>query len=216
MKTSNSSQTILRHIKQKPHEFLLSSQKKPIFFIHILKNKQMIEDNIKSMQSRNELKKNKSQFLTVKVKSKHLEFKSRNPKKNALPKICPYSYRYFFKKKNKNLVHKSSFNVNSIETSKSNMESNFMQLCDESNIYTSNVKYISNKKMVLLDKFKFDNNIYKPDRLKIYDMSKLPPPKIKLKKINFRKVLYNKNVYKRDNNNNNKKNEDILDILSRI
>ena len=96
------------------------------------------------------------------------------------------------------------------------MESNFMQLCDESNIYTSNVKYISNKKMVLLDKFKFDNNIYKPDRLKIYDMSKLPPPKIKLKKINFRKVLYNKKKKKKDNNNNNKKNEDILDIFSRI
>ena len=79
------------------------------------------------------------------------------------------------------------------------MESNFMKLCQQSNIYTSNAKYISNKKMVLLDKYKFDNNAYKPDRLKIHDMSTIPQPKIKLKKILYSKIiddinkLFNKN-----------------------
>ena len=199
MKINNSCQTILCNVRERTPDYLLRPQKKPSFFLNILKNKKIISENIKNMCSRNKFKKNNSQLLTVKIKSKKIDFVSRNSKQELLPKICPYSYRYFYKEKNKNLIHKSTFNVNSIETSKSNMESNFMQLMDESNIYTSNVKYISNKKIVLLDKFKFDNNIYKPDRLKLHEMSQLPPPKIKLKKINFRHILFKRNDSKKDN-----------------
>jgi hypothetical protein len=200
MKLSNSCQTIKRQIRQKTPEYLFSSKKKPIFFINMLKNKKIISDNIKSMRSRNEFKKKNIQFLTVKIKSKNLNISSRNSKNNALPKICPYTYKYFYKEENKHPLHKSGFSVNSIDNSKNNMESNFMQLCEKSNIYTSNVKYISNKKMILLDRYKFDNNIYKPDRLKLHDMSIIPRTKIKLKKIIYKKILLDCN---RVCNNNN-------------
>ena len=185
MKLSNSCQTIKRQIRQKTPEYFFSSKKKPIFFINMLKNKKIISDNIKSMRSRNEFKKKNIQFLTVKIKSKNLNISSRNSKNNALPKICPYTYKYFYKEENKHPLHKSGFSVNSIDNSKNNMESNFMQLCEKSNIYTSNVKYISNKKMVLL---------------KLHDMSIIPRTKIKLKKIIYKKILLDCN---RVCNNNN-------------
>ena len=58
------------------------------------------------MRSRNEFKKKKTQFFTVKINSRNLNIKSRNSKKTTLPKVCPYSYRYFCKEQNKHLVHK--------------------------------------------------------------------------------------------------------------
>jgi hypothetical protein len=201
MKLSNSCQTIKREIRQKTPEYLFSSPKKPIFYMNILKNKKIISDNIQSMRSRNEFKNKNNKFLTVKIKSRNLNMSSRNSKKNDLPKICPYTYKYFYKAENKHPLHKSTINVNSIDSTKNNMESNFMQLCEKSNIYTSNVKYISNKKMVLLDKYKFDNNVYKPDRLKLHDMSIFPSNKVKLKKIIYKKILIDCNRVCNNNNN---------------
>ena len=81
------------------------------------------------------------------------------------------------------------------------MESNFMSLVKESNIYTSNIKYISNIKMIILNKYKYDNNVYRPDRLKKYDMSKLPKPKPKLKKINFKKMIFKNTPFFNYNSN---------------
>ena len=200
MKTNNSCQTKRRKIKEKTPDHLLTSNKREIYYIHILKNKRIISDNIETMRSRNNFNKQIKQFKTFKILPEHWKRKSRNSKQENLPQICPYSYRYFYKEKNKNLVHKSSFNVNSIENYKNKMESNFMKLLNESNIYTSNVKYISNKKMILFDKYKFDKNIYKPDRLKLHDMSKLSNTKMKLKKLNFKKLLSNNNIFVNKNN----------------
>ena len=210
MKLSNSCQTIQSRIKRKKPKNLLLPQKKQIFYINILKNQKIILDNIKSMRSRNESTKNNNKFLTVNIKSKNFIKNSRNSQKTILPKICPYSYRYFFKEQNKHFIHKSSNNVNSIENSKNKMESNFMKIGNESNIYTSNVKYISNKKMVLLDKYKFDNNLYKPDRLKIYDMSTIIKPQIKLKNIVHRNKLYSYSMV--FNNNNSELSQNISDL----
>ena len=193
MKLNTSCQTIQRQIRLKtPTNNIDISPKRTAYYIHILKNKKIISDNMLSYRSRNDYK-NKCNLLisnkTNSLSSVSLNSKSRNTKRKILPKI--YSYKYFHKQRNKNLLHKSTNNVNSIENNKTNMESNFMSLLKESNIYTSKVKYISNIKMLLLDKYKFDNDTYRPDRLKIYDMSKLPKPKFKLKKFNFRNFFFN-------------------------
>ena len=193
MKLNTSCQTIQRQIRRKiPTNNIDISPKRTAYYIHILKNKKIISDNMLSYRSRNDYK-NKCNLLinnkTNSLSSVSFNSKSRNTKRKILPKI--YSYKYFHKQRNKNLLHKSTNNVNSIENNKTNMESNFMSLLKESNIYTSKVKYISNIKMLLLDKYKFDNDTYRPDRLKIYDMSKLPKPKFKLKKFNFRNFFFN-------------------------
>ena len=49
-----------------------------------------------------------------------------------------------------------------------------MKLEREANIYTSKVPYIQNKKMLLFDKYNYDNNEYKPDRAKLFDMKIIP------------------------------------------
>ena len=78
------------------------------------------------------------------------------------------------------------------------MESNFMQLCGESNIYTSDVKYISNKKMILMNKYIYDKNIYKPDRLKLHDITEIKAPKLKIKKINLRNIFIKRHLYNKN------------------
>ena len=55
--------------------------------------------------------------------------------------------------------------------------------------------------MVLLDKYKFDNNVYKPDRLKLHDMSIFPRTKVKLKKIIYKKILIDCNRVCNNNSN---------------
>ena len=146
MKLNTSFQTIQRQIRRKtPTNNLDISPKRAAYYIHILKNKKIISDNMLSYRSRNEYK-NKCNLLisnkTNSLSSVSLNSKSRNTKRKILPKI--YSYKYFHKQRNKNLLHKSTNNVNSIENNKTNMESNFMSLLKESNIYTTKVKYISN------------------------------------------------------------------------
>ena len=203
MKLNNSCQTIQRINNEKtPNLNLDKSPKRQTYFISILKNKRIISDNINSSRSRNVYEKKGNLLINNKTNSSillSLNKNSRNIKRKILPKI--YSYKFFHKEKNRNLLHKSSNNVKSIETNNTNMESNFMSLVKESNIYTSNVKYISNIKMIILNKYKYDNNAYRPDRLKKYDMSKLPKPKPKLKKLNFKKMIFKNTPFFNYNSN---------------
>ena len=94
-------------------------------------------------------------------------------------KISPYNFKYFCKEKNRKPLYRAQSNLShnnnsSEQTLSNNMESNFIRISREANIYTSNAKYIKNKKMLLFDKFNYDNNIYKPDRAKLFDMTRIP------------------------------------------
>ena len=85
-------------------------------------------------------------------------------------KILPYNFKFFNRHNNKIPLHKSL----SQQTFNKKMESNFMQLGKEANIYTANAAYIKNKKMLIFDKYKYDNNEFKPDRAKLFDMTRIP------------------------------------------
>ena len=54
-----------------------------------------------------------------------------------------------------------------------NMESNFMKLIKEANIFSANASYIQNKKILIFDKFNYGNNEYVPDRAKLFDMTRM-------------------------------------------
>ena len=71
-------------------------------------------------------------------------------------------------------MHKSQSNPTINKPQEMNMESNFMKLSKDANIYTSNAQYIQNKKVLLFDKFNYDNNEYIPDRAKLFDMTRMP------------------------------------------
>ena len=96
---------------------------------------------------------------------------------------------------NKNKLQKSLSYVNlkTIDKEKTNFESNFMKLNNFSNIYTAKADYIQNKKMLIMDKFSYDNNIYKPDRLGRFDMSAFNNPKKSVGKGIFGHIYYNHN-----------------------
>ena len=79
-----------------------------------------------------------------------------------------------------------------------------MRLNKDSNIYTSNAGYIKNKKLVIIDKFSYNNNKYKPDRLGRYDMLDIPRPKMQMGKGLLGKIYYNHNKYARQKDNENK------------
>ena len=138
MKHNNSCQTIQRQIGRKiPTNNSDISPRRTSYYIHILKNKKIISDNMLSNRSRND-NKNKCNLLISKktnsLSTVSINSNSRNINRKILPKI--YLHKYFHKEKNKNLIHKSNNNVNSIENNKTNMESNFMSLLKESNMYT--------------------------------------------------------------------------------
>ena len=119
--------------------------------------------------------------------------------KNHLKIIPNVSFKYIYEiiKKN-NLRRSASYNsINTIEKEKMNFENNFMKIKKESNIYTSNVNYIKNKKMLILDKYKYDNNRYKPDRLGLFDMSDFDNIKFSSRNGMHGHIYYNHNKYRR-------------------
>ena len=104
--------------------------------------------------------------------------------------------------KRNNLKKSASYNnLNTIGKEKTDFESNFMRLKNEANIYTSDVDYIKNSKMLILDKYIYDNNRYKPDRLGIFDMSNFKNIKFKNKKMINGHIYLNHNKYQRNINN---------------
>lgn len=127
----------------------------------------------KSKKIKNE---NESQIIKGKkmyyIKKKYLKGKQTQENKEDIShKMSLYSIKYFNKIDNKKISHKS---LSSNNKDIINMESNFMKLCKEANIYTSNANYIKNKKMLLFDKFNYDNNKYIPDRAKLFDITRIP------------------------------------------
>ena len=93
---------------------------------------------------------------------------------NAYKKADPISYKNIQSSNKEKIMHKSQSNPTINKPQEMNMESNFMKLSKDANIYTSNAQYIQNKKVLLFDKFNYDNNQYIPDRAKLFDMTRMP------------------------------------------
>ena len=101
-----------------------------------------------------------------------LAVKFKNSK--SVNKTSPYTFKYFCNIANKKKsLYNSSTGINSIKDNK-DMESNFIDLSKNANMYTSNAEYIQNKKMLLFDKTNYDDSKYKPDRANIFDMTNIP------------------------------------------
>ena len=100
------------------------------------------KENSKSNSKQNKEKKSKNKLIK----------KHQNPKEIKIKKVQPFSYRYF-----QNITTNKKKTLNSIslgvKTIKENddMISNFLSLSKDANKYTSNVDYIQNKKMQLLE-----------------------------------------------------------------
>lgn len=105
-------------------------------------------------------------------------------KEEELPKIIPKNFKYFCSNPHKGALHKSLSCASTIERNYIDKESNFMKLRREANIYTANADYINNKKIMIVNKYEFDNNIYRPDRVGKFDMSQFLPDQ-KKKKVGF-------------------------------
>ena len=95
-------------------------------------------------------------------------------KKSKYKKIFPLPNRYMQNYPKDKQMYKSQSNPTFNISQEINMESNFMKLGKEANIYTANADYIKNKKILLFDKFNYDNNEYKPDRAKLFDITRMP------------------------------------------
>ena len=107
---------------------------------------------------------------------------TRDKKKNfgfqhqKIPRTSPYNFKYFCNTANKKSINQALSNK-SQKTENKVLESNFIKLSKDANIYTSNATYITNKKMLLFDKYDFENNKYKPNRAKLFDMTAIPKSK---------------------------------------
>ena len=107
---------------------------------------------------------------------------TRDKKKNfgfqhqKIPRTSPYNFKYFCNTANKKSINQALSNK-SHKTENKVLESNFIKISKDANIYTSNATYITNKKMLLFDKYDFENNKYKPNRAKLFDMTAIPKSK---------------------------------------
>ena len=173
------------------------------YFLNTFKNRQIIAKFNENLKNKNEsilIKNKKSNSGLMNISNISIDLSSKNTKrenKEVLPKISPYNFKYFYNESKKNNLHKSlsHFQVNSIEKERNNLESNFMRIQKDSNIYTANADYIKNKKLVIIDKYFYDYNKYKPDRLGLYDMTELRHPKKEKGKGIFGKIYFNHNKY---------------------
>ena len=169
-----------------------------IYFINSLKNFRIKKENSRnnSITKKNSKSKNiKTQSISVLNMSKKrtIDAKKHYKNKKKLKIIPNFSFKNIFEVIKKNNLKKSASynNINTIDKEKLDFESNFMKLRKEANIYTSNANYIKNTKMLLLDKYIYDNNKYKPDRLGLFDMSDFNNLKFKEKKAITRHIYYN-------------------------
>jgi hypothetical protein len=177
-------------------------------FINALKLSKINGLNSENNNNNKKIIKNRNKnmlILNLSQKKKKKEDKKKNTSCSSI--IIPsYSFKNIFNviKKNKLKKSFSCLHVNTIEKEKPNLESNFMKLKNESNIYTSNANYITNKKMIIIDKYFYDNNVYKPDRLGLFDMSDFKRPKMRFGR-EIGKIYYNHNKYRisKDDNINN-------------
>lgn len=112
----------------------------------------------------------------VQVIKKYINKKSEKEKNDiASPKkIFQVTYKNIQNLNKEKLMYKSQSNPTFNKPQDLNMESNFMKLSKEANIYTSNANYIQNKKVLLFDKYNYDKNEYVPDRAKLFDITRMP------------------------------------------
>jgi len=146
---------------------ILNSHCKPIT---VYKNNKIPKINIRKAKQSNSIK--------SKLQKKSMESQTaliqKMEKQKSVPKTSPYSFKYFYNITNKKrALNNSSLGINSIKEN-NDMESNFISLSKNANIYTSNAEYIQNKKMLLYDKTTYDNNNYKFDRANIFNMTNIP------------------------------------------
>lgn len=112
--------------------------------------------------------------------SKRLDDKNKKEQEEKnIPKISPYNFKYFCNTSNKKSISRALSTNNTIKNTNQEMESNFIKLSKDANIYTSNANYITNKKLLLFDKYSFENNKYKPNRAYLFDMTSIPHTKNK-------------------------------------
>ena len=182
-----------------------------IYFINSLKNFRIKKENSRnnSITKKNTKSKSiKTQSISVLNMSKKrtIDAKKHYKNKKKLKIIPNFSFKNIFEVIKKNNLKKSASynNINTIDKEKLDFESNFMKLRKEANIYTSNANYIKNTKMLLLDKYIYDNNKYKPDRLGLFDMSDFNNLKFKEKKAITGHIYYNHNKYQRNVDNDSK------------
>ena len=163
-----------------------------------------VNSDYKQNKTSNETNK-KEESIVLNITSRKLVNLSKDSSKKEIRKEPnnnpPFSFKYFFNNSYKNKMQKSfsAINVNTIKENK-NLESNFFKLKNDSNIYTSNANYIKNKKIVIVDKYIYDNNKYKPDRLGLFDMSDFRHPKRQMGKGLLGHIYYNHNKYRKDIN----------------
>ena len=173
-------------------EFIMeeSSQVSPRKHIikHIYKEKDnalnAISKEINKKQNHKKIKNQKSSTIypiqkkIYNVIKKYINGKPQKDKDNiiinAYKKVDPISYKNIQSSNKDKIMHKSQSNPTINKPQEMNMESNFMKLSKDANIYTSNAQYIQNKKVLLFDKFNYDNNEYIPDRAKLFDMTRMP------------------------------------------
>ena len=126
--------------------------------------------NIRKIGRSNPMKKR----MPVKDMKSQTSFIGKLPEPKRENRTSPYTFKYFYNIANKKRsLYNSSLGINSIKES-NDMESNFVNLSKNANIYTSNAEYIQNKKMLLFDKTNYDESKYKPDRANIFDMTNIP------------------------------------------
>ena len=99
--------------------------------------------------------------------------KNKNEETQQMPRTSPYNFKYFCNSANKKSINQA-ISSKHLHIENKELESNFIKLSKEANIYTSNAEYITNKKMLLFDKYDFENNKYKPNRAKLFDMTAIP------------------------------------------
>ena len=99
--------------------------------------------------------------------------KNKNVETQQMPRTSPYNFKYFCNTANKKSINQA-ISSKHLHIENKELESNFIKLSKEANIYTSNAEYITNKKMLLFDKYDFENNKYKPNRAKLFDMTAIP------------------------------------------
>ena len=111
-------------------------------------------------------------------------------KEEDVPKTSPYTFKYFCNTANKKAFSRAISENKRAKGIYPEVESNFMKLSKEANIYTANADYIQNKKLLLVDKYNFKDNKYKPNRAHLFDMTSIPHSKNKIntlyKTTNFR------------------------------
>ena len=104
------------------------------------------------------------------------QHKNKNLETQKIPKTSPYDFKYFYNTANKKSINQALPKKN-FKAENKDLESNFIKLSKEANLYTSNAEYITNKKFLLFDKYDFENNNYRPNRAKLFDMTEIPKSK---------------------------------------